>query len=1200
MDHTAFLSRLRGRLRSVLVLDGAARLVVIAIAVAAALIALDWAFRLPGWIRLVGLAGLGVAVALAARKRLLRPLGLSTDDRALAALAERRTPTLAGRLISRVEGLTLGAADDRVLADALSATPAVALVPAHKLPRNLALAAGVFLIALIVALAMPWLAEDGLARLLAPWSDAEWRRHSALTASLERPVVVSDEKAVVAVTRTRGPATAVTLSWTGDQGLSEDRQLAGLDGPWRHALGLPPGRWTITAGSGDALPVPLTVRVVDRAAIQRISATITPPAYAGQPAVESSTLAVSALAGSKVEFLAEFQVLPIADQRRIATAWIDLPGAERQPLTVTGATATGSFTVGLGGEVVLGGNDGDGIAAATTRMALAAVADRPPVADLRGPRNDEAVGPQAVIRLTATGGDDLALAELAIERSVRSAAETKAGSPSDLTRWTDVAGKASATRPAELSIAGLAKPGDQVVVQARASDANNVSGPGIGRSQPLTLKVVSEDELRADLARQAGDAKERIGRAREELGQGLANDQRLGAAARAAALAADKAAELLGHFQRRWAENRMPAEQAEPARLALERTAAATPQLTAAAKAESAGTAAARNADGELAEAERLLAQLVAESDLGRTLATLIAREEALAQATKSFARDYLVKPIDEEGAARRADIVKRQTELAEQVREVERRLLGDPSSSLDEAKALVRSRAPGDRLALAAKQAGSNDQRAQAPANQADALDALRKLQEKLRGNAADQALAERLGELAWREEMLQSALDAGAKPQELEAEQNRLKDDIDRASEDAKKSDPDAGKLAEAAEKSAEAAAGGMHSGDRAGASRDAGAAAALLREAQRKLAGDGDKPDDKKGKPGERDVLAVLRDLHRQQAKAVVEATALEQAHGDAPLPFAASRQATTLGQTETDLALICQEEVLARLKQFALATEAASRIQTALTAAGTHFAKPAAGGRGRRLAATALAEIARLVDIASNLPTGESKEGRGGAGAGQQPPFPPAAELALLAAMQGEVKRLTEVNRPVDLAAAQSRVRDLVETVQGQTRPGSRAQLLLTRAWRAAAQSAELLTTKDRGATTRTEQEVAELHLRQVLAEASGSNSQGSSSQSQSQQKRRESKPQPQAGQKPQPGNPEGQQSGQAQAGQAQAGSPQKGGSGERVRVAAGQEGGGLMHLPPERREQLRNAREQLHSARAQQLFERYLEVLEDGR
>jgi hypothetical protein len=161
--------------------------------------------------------------------------------------------------------------------------------------------------------------------------------------------------------------------------------------------------------------------------------------------------------------------------------------------------------------------------------------------------------------------------------------------------------------------------------------------------------------------------------------------------------------------------------------------------------------------------------------------------------------------------------------------------------------------------------------------------------------------------------------------------------------------------------------------------------------------------------------------------------------------------------------------------------------------------------------------------------------------------------------------------------------QSELAKLVGLVEGATRPGSRPNVLVARARRAAEGAAGFLASRDRGATARHHMLASEEALRQVLAEAKGSGG-GSGS-----------KPPP-----PQPGGgpPSPSPGGGAAPGAAAAGGSVAGETRVEAAVRAEQERTALLQLPPERREQLRQAREQRLPAGALQLFERYLEKLEE--
>jgi hypothetical protein len=236
---------------------------------------------------------------------------------------------------------------------------------------------------------------------------------------------------------------------------------------------------------------------------------------------------------------------------------------------------------------------------------------------------------------------------------------------------------------------------------------------------------------------------------------------------------------------------------------------------------------------------------------------------------------------------------------------------------------------------------------------------------------------------------------------------------------------------------------------------------------------------------------------------------------------------------------------------------------------------------------------------VIDIAASIEMAKSEAGGGGGqgGGGNQAPFPPAAELALLIARQGEIHALAAAGRPVDTGAMQGELGKLIALVEGATRPGSRPNLLMARARRAADGAAALLAQQDRGANARHHMLASEEALRQVLAEAKGSSSGGGGGGG-------GSKPKPGGGGeggKPNPGGAQPGQPGQPGEGQAQAGAAgaTEAGAGQAATgVQALQDATALLQLPPERREQLRQAREQRLPAGALQLFERYLEKLEE--
>lgn len=1200
MDVQGFLAELRRRLRRVLLLDGVATLLVVLLGGLALAVALDWIWSVPAAVRLVFLVALVVVVVIAATRRLVRPLSRSMDDRVLAGLAERRLPELDGRLLTQVDGIELGEQDARVLHERLGGGTVATLVPAPDLPGRMILAALVLAAALLVVVMAPQTTQDGLRRLLLPFGGTEWERASRLAGEIDAPVVAEDQPVVVRLRREQGPAAPLQLSWNNiaTPALSESRMLSGQSGPWSQALNLPPGAYRLRAESGDARPLDLHVLVVRRPQLANVSVTVTPPAYTRLPPVELQTLGLTALPGSTLRYRVGFDL----DQGRTVTgAQVALDG---EPLLGehTEEGLSGSFTVRKGGTLVVGMVDQDGIGPnPEPRFTLTLGEDRKPLVALSGPRAKETVTARARVALAIEANDDYGLATLALRARTFADVAVGAERPSDdvkpgkeqLTPFPDVSGQAATTRQGLVVVADLAKEGERIVLVGLASDANDVTGPGNGESQPVELRVVTETELRQELDRLLGEARDRIIQARDELGQGLAKPDKLALASRSAAMSSTRAGDLLTQVVRRWNENQLPADQGVPvakADVLVNRDA-----LTALAQASRGEETPARAADRHLADAEQLLASLLQEGDLTRVLATLIERQRSLGEETRTFVREHLTKPLDEAAKARQANLAQRQQELADQVKEVERRVLSSPSAQLEAARELVRSQTPADQLQQAGKEVGSEKERTQAVPRQEGALKTMEKLLEQLRGNDAAKDLAKRAGELAARQEGIQQRLEEGEEPKSLKPEQDQLKKETEQFQKQLDKQ-PEAQKQVGAATQSQGAASKAMQQGDRSAAAREASAAADQLREAQKQLEPPPEKPKDDDKDKRTPDVLKLLKELHQQQLSLVADSTIVHQRIGDEALDFAASREVPAFAERESDILLRLREEGMKEVEQMPIALVALQRVAVALERTAAHLATPALGERGLRLEKISLHELARLIEIVETMPQPEEQEKGGppppGGQKGTQPPFPPAAQLALLAAAQEELAVLTAANRPVDLPLMQGELKVLVGVLLQASRPGSRASLLLSRAGRAMGSATDLLGEQDRGATTRHEQAAASAALRRLIAEAKGqSGSSGSSSQSENQQQG-QGKPPPAAGQQPGQGQP-GSATGPAAQGSQNQGDPTTG-------VIVGGPGAGHMHLPPERREQLQQARQQNLPPAALSIFERYLEVLEDGR
>ncbi len=1226
MDAPHFLGKVRRRLSRVILLEGASRVLLLLLSLCAAIVAADYCWPTPGWFRLAALLALIAAVGLATHVRLIRPLTRAMDDRALAQFVERRLPALDGRLLTLIDGIPL-AHESQALEAALHPAAVQTLVPARLMPRWLAGAGFALLLVFGVAASAPRFFSDACARLLLPLGSTQWARGTTLDAHLERAVVACDRKLGITIERHHWRASRevvdyeapVLVSWEGLDGPAsghhDARQLPGLRGnSWQAALpALAPGRWRITIESGDALPCVLESLSVSRPSLVTVSATLTPPAYAKLPVQHLSTIACSALPGSQIALHLRFASDP---GREIAGASGELAvGTAITALELTrdgdGFAAHLAVKPGQPIQVVLHAVDGDGIGIdPPPSFTVTPLEDHPPTVALSGPQPTEAVTVHAKVPIIIDATDDFALARLELHAQIgaaRSTAEATSGehgaapapavdsaaAPKAIATFPDAAGAAATTRRAVVQIGALAGMGDQLVLTGFATDANDVTGPGQTTSAPILLRVVSDEALRQEIDRLLNEARERASQSREEIGAGLAKPAKLVSAARTARLQAERCAALVDQALRRWGENQFPAEQIQPAADAdglLHQS--AIPDLSKVASESALDTA--RAADGAMAKVEKLLGSLLQEGDLTRRLADLIAKQEHLGEESRAFVLAHLTQELDDAGRAQQANIAERQKGLAEDVKELEHQILSNASPQLAKAREQVQAHPIGERLNDAAGAIASQANRPQAVQTQSEALADMKKLLEALRGGDAAGDLADRIGALAAREEGLVKDLDAGKNPRGLEKTQQDLAEEMKRLQAEAQQKDPDAGKAVAAAKDSADSAAQGMSKGDRASSARDASASASLLREAQRRLNPDQQKDEQKKKDDKHTpDVMKLLRELMILQTQVVADATIIHQVQGEKPLDFSGSRAVSALGQRQGDILLRLKEEGIKALDQNPIAVIALNRVAAAMDKAQGRLQTPALGIHGMRLLRIALAELKRLIDICDAPPPPSEGSASDGGGQRKGAAFPPKAELALLAAMEEEIAHLTDAARPEDLAKSQGELRDLVEGMEHQSRPGTRANILLARTRRAMASAAVQLNDKDRGLLTRDEQSDAVAEIRRMMSESNsgGGGGGGGSGGSRGKNKNRPSG-------NPSPSDsPGGNPSGAAPGGGAKSGSKPHDEATEGV-IADQRNGPLKLELPDEMRERLKQARAQNLGPRALQLYERYLELLED--
>ncbi|MCX8040475.1 MAG: DUF4175 domain-containing protein [Planctomycetota bacterium] len=1171
---SAWLARLRARLRLQAAIDGLARAALLGVAASAGLMACDWLWHLPRGLRALGLLALLLALGWLLWRRLLRPLGRALPDRELALFVERRCPALDGRLVAASEGLPLDAAERTRLEGILATLSPRSLVPAPGVGRRALLAGLVLLAAAALALAAPGFVRDGARRLFLPFLDHDWQRRSALALRCERAVIAVDEPAIVDIERLYGPPAPLRLSWQGEDGLGGQRQLPGSTGPWRAALDLAPGRWTISAHSGDALPARASVRVVPRPRLDAVRVRLQPPAYTALPAQELTTPPSQALAGSELSIAV---ALSAAADRRIAGVRVSYAGESLPVLAADGEWRT-TLGVRAAGDLVIEAEDEDGITLRPpARFPIALEPDRPPTVSLSGPRSGEAVGARAQLALTIAASDDYGLGELALD------VESAAGSRRLFSEET--ANERSRERRLRLEVAALAGPGTRLALIARARDRNTVSGPGAASSPPLYLQVVDDEELRRDLERQLSEARERVRDARRQLAPGLAEPLRLAAAARAAAQDAARAQDQLAQALRRWRDNQLDAARAAP--IAEAQQLLAEQALAALARAAGGDGEAGPAGERALDRVERLLDGLLAEGDLTRLIARLCERQQALLGESRAFVRAHLARQPDDAGRARQRDLAERQRDLAAQGADLARRLRAaqPPAPALR----VLDDEDPPGAMAAAAAELASDERRLRALELQQAAVAAWQRILEALSGSDRQGDLGRRLGELAERQERLSESVEQGRLAgAAAEREQTRLRQDSERLQgELAGQAEAQAAlQAAIAAQQAAERA---LAAGQQAAAAQQAALAGSLLRAAQRVV----DPRAVRRTPPEAPDVIAALRRLLLLQAKVLADSLPIHARIGEQPPDFAARRELAAIAGLQRDILARLRDEALQPLARAPVAQAALLRVESAMQRVLQHLQLPALGERGISLERRALLELKRVLEIADAVaaalaPAEEGAGGGGGGGGGDQAGLQAAAELAWLIVEQEEILAAQAARRP-GLAERQGELARLIAALAEALPPGSRTATLLQRARAMAQATRERLAQASADPASSFPPGLAVSQaLRQALAEirvqVGGSGAPG------------ERRAPPEQEEQATAGAAGGAQPGAASAAAGATGAGGAGGAGQRVH--ADQQATSLLQLPPLQRERLRQAREQRLPPGALELFERYLERLQE--
>lgn len=519
------LRRLARRVRAQVVLDGLAAWMALAAALAVAQLLLDFSLHIRWSIRGMLTTAAAGALAWTAWRRLVRPMRMAVGPVEAARLVERTAPELASLLISavRFSAGQIGepASNSPALAAAVvqRANELAAAVDfrrplqAHRVRRAVMILTGLAAGAALAAQAAPQVVAVWFQRnvLLA---DVEWPRRTRLIVDLPDGVLrgaVGDDLEIAARVEGVVPRQVdVVFETASGRAGRESMTAVGVDG-LRYTLRNAREDFKFHLEGGDDRTRTFRAVLSERPRVSGSHIRIVPPAYTG---LEATTLgdgqrSAQVLLGSEV-------TIDIRTARPVAAAVLtagDEPimaarPAERHPLE-TGATPEHGLETGATAWTVtirpretrtyhFALTDPAGLTdRRPVRFAIRVERDEPPMVRLKIPGAGESITPAAVLPLELECADTYGLASVEIvAQSTRGAG----GSPIAVNGLT----KGSPEFAAELAwpaAALAAEPGDRITLFARASDADDVSGPNVAQSPPITLRVVSREEFLADLAR---------------------------------------------------------------------------------------------------------------------------------------------------------------------------------------------------------------------------------------------------------------------------------------------------------------------------------------------------------------------------------------------------------------------------------------------------------------------------------------------------------------------------------------------------------------------------------------------------------------------------------------------------------------------------------------------------------------------------
>lgn len=521
------LDLLRRRARWYIALDGLSRFAWVLLVTGIVQLVLDYWLRFPIEQRIAVNLVITTFWIVFIHRYFLRPLGAPVSHDTLALAVDRVHPEMNDRVATAVQ-FARGAVGDAatnspqliaaVIAEAAQRAPrsnfaeALNHARARRRLREFAAIGGIILLACVVARPMmvTWFWRNWLLAEV-PWPQNTYIRPIGFESGQKR-VPIGDELEIIAAIEGEAPTTSEVIWWTrsGRKGresmtLRGGRQLEA-------SIGVVSEDVSFRIVGGDERTRDFLAQAVERPGIESIRATLLPPEYTGLGPIDlEQQVVLEVLRGAVLEFdvwlnkpVVRAQFVPadkpgidceMLEPRRlrirlptIAPHSSTAPGTGRPAAQWPAVLENGSYRFEL--------LDADGWGnLRPVRYTIKLVADRPPACELRISGVGQLVAPSAELSLAIKCSDAYGMASAVLATQVDADPPQVEALPGMESRQREF------SQARSLPIGPLKiTPGRRLRIWVESSDLDP-NGPNVGQSPPIELRVVTIEELLADLAR---------------------------------------------------------------------------------------------------------------------------------------------------------------------------------------------------------------------------------------------------------------------------------------------------------------------------------------------------------------------------------------------------------------------------------------------------------------------------------------------------------------------------------------------------------------------------------------------------------------------------------------------------------------------------------------------------------------------------